>query len=70
MLWDCLSHLDKETLHQIKALGGLKAIAIRHPHFYDSCLDWAEAFNCHVRLSAERLHQCTPDTATFLRSRR
>eukprot|EP00891_Asterochloris_glomerata_P005351 jgi/Astpho2/5351/Aster-x0675 len=48
VLWDCLSHLDKETLHQIKALGGLKAIAISHPHFYDSCLDWAEAFNCHV----------------------
>ena len=64
MLWDCVSHLDEETLQQIQALGGLKAIAISHPHFYDSCLDWAEAFSCQVRLP---VHQFTNDKVTLLR---
>ena len=63
VLWDCLSHLDEETLQQIRALGGLQAIAISQPHFYYSCLDWAEAFNCLVRLSAECMKESTTDTA-------
>ena len=68
VLWDCLSHLDEETLQQIQALGGLKAIAISHPHFYDSCLDWAEAFSCQVRLLAESMHQFIYDNVPLSRS--
>ena len=66
VLWDCLSHLNEETLQHIQALGGLKAIAISHPHFYDCCLDWAEAFNCQVRL---HMRQFTNHTVTLLGSR-
>ena len=30
MLWDMIAHLSKETEAKIKALGGLKGIAISH----------------------------------------
>jgi len=36
VLWDCITYLDDETVETIKALGGLKAIAISHPHFYST----------------------------------
>ena len=34
VLWDCIATLDAATVTAIKGLGGLKAIAISHPHFY------------------------------------
>jgi glyoxylase-like metal-dependent hydrolase (beta-lactamase superfamily II) len=34
VLWDCISYLDDETIEAIKGLGGVKAIAISHPHFF------------------------------------
>ncbi|ORX93949.1 Zn-dependent hydrolase [Basidiobolus meristosporus CBS 931.73] len=45
ILWDCISLLDKETVDRINELGGLKAIAISHPHFYSSMVEWSKAFN-------------------------
>lgn len=53
VLWDCISFLDQQTIDFIKSRGGLKAIAISHPHFYTSHLAWAEAFDCPVYLAAE-----------------
>lgn len=44
VLWDCISLLDAATITLIKGLGGLKAIAISHPHFYSSMGDWSRAF--------------------------
>ena len=44
VLWDCISYLDDETLREVNALGGIAAIAISHPHFYASCVEWSEAF--------------------------
>jgi hypothetical protein len=44
ILWDCISMLDAATIALIKGLGGLKAIAISHPHFYTSMVDWSHAF--------------------------
>jgi glyoxylase-like metal-dependent hydrolase (beta-lactamase superfamily II) len=44
LLWDCISHLDDETIAAVRRLGGLKAIAISHPHFYGTCMEWSEAF--------------------------
>ena len=44
MLWDCLSHLDKETVREINRLGGIAAIAISHPHVYGSMIEWSHAF--------------------------
>ena len=50
ILWDCISLLDDETLAAVKRLGGLHAIAISHPHYYSSMVDWAEAFNAPIYL--------------------
>jgi glyoxylase-like metal-dependent hydrolase (beta-lactamase superfamily II) len=44
LLWDCLSYLDADTIAEVAALGKLAAIAISHPHFYASCVEWSEAF--------------------------
>jgi hypothetical protein len=44
VLWDCISLVDAATVTLIKGLGGLKAIAISHPHFYTSLVEWSRAF--------------------------
>ena len=41
VLWDCIALLDDATVTLIKGLGGLKAIAISHPHFYTTMVEWA-----------------------------
>lgn len=50
---DCITNLDQETIRFIKARGGLKAIAISHPHFYSTHLEWAHEFDCPIYLAAE-----------------
>jgi len=45
VLWDCISLIDDETVAALNALGGVDAIAISHPHFYDSMVDWSQAFH-------------------------
>ena len=44
VLWDCISMLDAATVTLINGLGGLKAIAISHPHFYTTMGEWSRAF--------------------------
>lgn len=44
VLWDCVSFIDQETVDTVAALGGVSAIAISHPHFYSSMIEWSEAF--------------------------
>lgn len=44
-LWDCISLLDEATVKIISALGGLRGIAISHPHFYTTMLEWSAAFD-------------------------
>jgi glyoxylase-like metal-dependent hydrolase (beta-lactamase superfamily II) len=44
VLWDCVSHLDGATIADVRARGGIQAIAISHPHFYGTCVEWSEAF--------------------------
>jgi hypothetical protein len=50
VLWDCLALLDDATVDLVKALGGVKAIAISHPHYYTTMVEWARAFDCPVWL--------------------
>ncbi|MBB1201826.1 MBL fold metallo-hydrolase [Enterobacteriaceae bacterium 89] len=52
ILWDCIATLDDATKTLITALGGLKAIAISHPHYYSTMQDWAEAFDAPIYLHA------------------
>jgi hypothetical protein len=44
VLWDCLSLLDEAVIEAIKALGGISAIAISHPHYYSSMVEGSRAF--------------------------
>jgi glyoxylase-like metal-dependent hydrolase (beta-lactamase superfamily II) len=44
VLWDCISLIDDAMVNLIKGLGGLKAIAISHPHYYTTMLEWSRAF--------------------------
>ena len=54
VLWDCISLIDEATVTLINGLGGLKAIAISHPHFYTTLVEWSSAFgNVPVHLHAE-----------------
>jgi hypothetical protein len=44
ILWDCLPLLDEAVVEALKALGGISAIAISHPHYYSSMVEWSWAF--------------------------
>lgn len=48
VLWDCITYIDKETITKINELGGIQAIALSHPHYYSSQVEWAEAFNAPI----------------------
>jgi hypothetical protein len=52
VLWDCIAPLDAATVTLIKGLGGIDAIAISHPHFYTTMVEWAHAFAAPVHLNA------------------
>ena len=64
VLWDCVATLDAATVTAIKALGGLQAIAISHPHFYTTMVEWAKAFDCPVYThAADKEWVMRPDPA-------
>lgn len=64
VLWDCVALLDPATVAIVKALGGIAAIAISHPHYYTSMVEWAQAFDCPVLLhAADRRWVMRPDPA-------
>lgn len=44
LLWDCISLIDETTTKAVRALGGVAAIAISHPHYYSSMVEWSEKF--------------------------
>jgi hypothetical protein len=64
VLWDCVTLLDQPTIGEIRRRGGLSAIAISHPHYYSTMVEWAETFNVPVLLHAAdrqwvmRPHEC------------
>lgn len=43
VMWDCTPVITQDALEAIKAKGGIKAIAISHPHFYSTMVDWSRA---------------------------
>jgi hypothetical protein len=68
VLWDCISMIDAATVTLIDGLGGLKAIAISHPHFYTSMVEWSAAFGgvpIHLH-AADREWIMRPDPAINL----
>ena len=53
VLWDCIALLDDTTIDLVQALGGLHGIAISHPHYYTTMIEWAHAFDVPVHLHAD-----------------
>ena len=44
VLWDCISLIDDATVEAIRALGGISAIAVSHPHTIGSVVEYSHAF--------------------------
>jgi hypothetical protein len=68
LLWDCISLIDEATVAAVQALGGIAAIAISHPHYYSSMVEWSRAFgSVPIYLhAADRAWVMRPDPAIVL----
>jgi hypothetical protein len=63
ILWDCVPQLDDDTVKAVKALGGLAAVAVSHPHYYTTMVEWSHAFGkvpVHIH-EADRKWVMRPD---------
>ncbi len=64
LLWDCITLIDDATIDAIRRLGGIRAIAISHPHYYSCVVEWSRAFDAAVYLhAADRQWVMRPDSA-------
>lgn len=64
VLWDCITLIDDATVAAVRALGGVSAIAISHPHYYSAMVEWAHAFGAPIYLHAgDREWVMRPDPA-------
>ena len=43
VLWDCITLVDDRSVAAVRALGGVTAIAISHPHYYSAMVEWSRA---------------------------
>jgi hypothetical protein len=61
LLWDCIPLVDDDSARAVEAAGGLHTIAISHPHYYASMVEWAERFDARILLhEADRAHIMRP----------
>ncbi|MGJ4884173.1 MBL fold metallo-hydrolase [Bradyrhizobium sp. HKCCYLRH1065] len=44
VMWDCIPLATDAAISRVRSLGGLKAIAVSHPHYYGAVADWSAAF--------------------------
>jgi hypothetical protein len=44
LLWDCVPPLDDAAVATIRELGGVAAVAVSHPHYYTTMIEWSAAF--------------------------
>jgi hypothetical protein len=52
VMWDCVHLIDEEAAQEVERRGGLRAIAISHPHYYTGMVEWARRFDCPVYIHA------------------
>ena len=50
LLWDCLPLLDDRIGAAVEERGGIETIAVSHPHYYSTMVEWAERFDARVLL--------------------
>lgn len=61
VLWDCLPLLEAHE-EFVRERGGLALIAISHPHYYTTMVEWAYAFGCPIVIhEADREWVMRPD---------
>ena len=53
VLWDCVTLIEDATVAAVRQLGGIRAIAISHPHYYSSLVEWSRAFEAPVLLHSD-----------------
>lgn len=53
LLWDPTGFLDDDGVAQVRALGGVAAIAASHPHMFGVQVEWSRAFDDAPVLVAE-----------------
>src|SRR5216110_3710998 len=59
LLWDCIALLDDRTIAEVNARGGIRSIAISHPHYNTTMVEWAEHFDAQILLHvADREWSC------------
>lgn len=64
VLWDCLAPFDEEVVEAVRGRGGIAAIAISHPHYYATMVEWSRAFDAPIHLhAADREWVMRPDPA-------
>jgi hypothetical protein len=65
LLWESVSSISEPAVARIRELGGAAAIAISHPHFYSSMVEWSRALGgAPIWLhSADRQWVMRPDGA-------
>ena len=64
ILWDCISLIDDGLVEMVNGIGGISGIAISHPHYYTSMVEWSRAFDCPIYLhAADRQWVMRPDTS-------
>lgn len=62
VLWDCVPRVDQALIDMIHGLGGLSSIAISHPHYYSSMIEFSHAFDCPIFLhESDRQWVMRPD---------
>ena len=53
ILWDCITYPDTETIRRIRQWGGIRAIAVSHPHSFSGVAEWSAALgNVPVYINA------------------
>lgn len=65
ILWDSITLVDDATISAIREHGGISAIAVSHPHYYSSIVEWSHAFdNAPIYIhAADREWVTRPDPA-------
>ncbi|WP_233617483.1 MULTISPECIES: MBL fold metallo-hydrolase [Actinomadura] len=64
VLWDMVTYIDNDVIREVNDLGGVDAIAISHPHYYGTMVEWAHAFGAPVYIhEADRRWVARPDDA-------
>jgi hypothetical protein len=62
VLFDMITYLDDDLVAQLRELGGVSAIAVSHPHFYGSMVEFAHAFDAPIYIhEADRQWVARPD---------